>query len=186
LGHFFRFGGLYSGLAAFIQVWRIYSGLAHLYRFGGLYSGLSAFIQVWRIYSGLAHLHRFGGLYSGLSAFIQVWRHLFRFGAFIHVWRPLFSFGAFIHAHLFRFCGIYLDLAHLFRFGGLLVQFHPNLLESLQPQLSSPRLAVRKRAIICLGYLVMSCDQILYIKASIIQRLPTTPCSLVLRLQRIF
>ena len=50
------------------------------------------------------------------------------------------------------------------RFGGLLVQFHPNLLESLEPQLSSPRLAVRKRAIICLGYLVMSCDQILYIK----------------------
>lgn len=52
----------------------------------------------------------------------------------------------------------------LSRFGGLLVQFHPNLLDSLQPQLNSPRLAVRKRAIICLGYLVMSCDQILYIK----------------------
>jgi len=52
----------------------------------------------------------------------------------------------------------------LSRFGGLLVQFHPNLLESLQPQLKSPRMAVRKRAIICLGFLVMSCDQILYIK----------------------
>ena len=33
----------------------------------------------------------------------------------------------------------------LSRFGGLLVQFHPNLLEALQPQLKSPRLAVRKR-----------------------------------------
>ena len=52
----------------------------------------------------------------------------------------------------------------LFRFGGLLVQFHPNLVEALTPQLKSPRLAVRKRAIICLGHLVMSCDQTLYIR----------------------
>jgi len=52
----------------------------------------------------------------------------------------------------------------LSRFGGLLVQFHPNLLEALQPQLKSPRLAVRKRSIIALGHLVMSCDQTLYIK----------------------
>ena len=44
------------------------------------------------------------------------------------------------------------------------MQFHPNLLESLQPQLKSPRVAVMKRTIICLGQLVMSCDQILYIK----------------------
>ena len=51
-----------------------------------------------------------------------------------------------------------------FRFGGLLVQFHPSLVEALSPQLQSPRLAVRKRAIICLGHLVMSCDQTLYIK----------------------
>ena len=50
------------------------------------------------------------------------------------------------------------------RFGGLLVQFHPSLVEALSPQLQSPRLAVRKRAIICLGHLVMSCDQTLYIK----------------------
>ena len=50
------------------------------------------------------------------------------------------------------------------RFGGLLVQFHASLLEALQPQLKSGRLAVRKRAIICLGHLVMSCDQILYMK----------------------
>ena len=52
----------------------------------------------------------------------------------------------------------------LSRFGGLLVQFHPNLVEALSPQLKSPRLAVRKRAIICLGHLVMSCDQTLYIR----------------------
>merc|ERR1719452_156613 len=52
----------------------------------------------------------------------------------------------------------------LSRFGGLLVQFHPNLVEALSPQLKSPRLAVRKRAILCLGHLVMSCDQTLYIK----------------------
>jgi len=50
------------------------------------------------------------------------------------------------------------------RFGGLLVQFHPSLLEALSPQLKSPRLAVRKRSIIALGHLVMSCDQILYLK----------------------
>jgi len=52
----------------------------------------------------------------------------------------------------------------LSRFGGLLVQFHSSLLESLQPQLKSQRLAVRKRAIICMGHLVMSCDQVLYMK----------------------
>jgi len=52
----------------------------------------------------------------------------------------------------------------LSRFGGLLVQFHPKLLEALQPQLRSPRLAVRKRAILALGYLVMTCDQNLYAK----------------------
>jgi len=52
----------------------------------------------------------------------------------------------------------------LSRFGGLLVQFHPSLVEALSPQLQSPRLAVRKRAILCLGHLVMSCDQTLYMK----------------------
>jgi len=52
----------------------------------------------------------------------------------------------------------------LSRFGSLLVQFHPNLMDSLSPQLKSPRLAVRKRAIICLGHLVLSCDQALYTK----------------------
>lgn len=33
----------------------------------------------------------------------------------------------------------------LSRFGGLMVQYHPTLVEALQPQLKSPRLAVRKR-----------------------------------------
>ncbi|XP_071151834.1 cullin-associated NEDD8-dissociated protein 1-like [Mytilus edulis] len=39
----------------------------------------------------------------------------------------------------------------LSRFGGLLISFHPSIMQSLLPQLSSPRLAVRKRAIIALG-----------------------------------
>jgi len=51
----------------------------------------------------------------------------------------------------------------LSRFGGLLVQFHPSLEGALSPQLKSPRLAVRKRSIIALGHLVMSCDQTLYL-----------------------
>ena len=52
----------------------------------------------------------------------------------------------------------------LSRFGGLLVQFHSSLLGALSPQLKSPRLAVRKRSIIALGHLVMSCDQPLYLQ----------------------
>ncbi|CAB4064779.1 CAND1 [Lepeophtheirus salmonis] len=52
----------------------------------------------------------------------------------------------------------------LSRFGGLLIQFHPSLQEALTPQLKSPRLAVRKRSVIALGHLVMSCDQALYTK----------------------
>ena len=68
------------------------------------------------------------------------------------------KFGTIMIIYLF-FSG---DL--LQRFGGLLVQFHPSLLEALSPQLKSPRLAVRKRSIIALGHLVMSCDQILYLK----------------------
>ena len=40
----------------------------------------------------------------------------------------------------------------LSRFGGLLIQFHPNLLEALQPQLKSPRLAVRKRLVVCIKF----------------------------------
>ena len=39
----------------------------------------------------------------------------------------------------------------LSRFGGLLIQFHPNLLDALLPQLKSPRLAVRKRYVCAPG-----------------------------------
>lgn len=50
----------------------------------------------------------------------------------------------------------------LSRFGGLLVSFHPTILASLQPQLCSPRQAVRKRTIVALSHLVMSCNGALY------------------------
>ncbi|KAL3888576.1 hypothetical protein ACJMK2_001063 [Sinanodonta woodiana] len=52
----------------------------------------------------------------------------------------------------------------LSRFGGLLITFHSSILQSLLPQLSSPRLAVRKRAIIAIGYLVMSCNNTLFME----------------------
>ena len=45
-----------------------------------------------------------------------------------------------------------------------MVPFHADLLDALQPQLKSPRLAVRKRTILALGHLVMTCDQGLYVK----------------------
>ncbi|NXU53252.1 CAND1 protein, partial [Turnix velox] len=44
------------------------------------------------------------------------------------------------------------------RLGGTLHSFHPSILSCLLPQLSSPRLAVRKRAIIALGHLVLTCS----------------------------
>ncbi|KAL1115704.1 hypothetical protein AAG570_005994 [Ranatra chinensis] len=52
----------------------------------------------------------------------------------------------------------------LSRFGGLLVTFHAEILTALQPQLASPRQAVRKRTIVALSHLVMSCNQTLYTK----------------------
>ncbi|CAH0724756.1 unnamed protein product, partial [Brenthis ino] len=52
----------------------------------------------------------------------------------------------------------------LSRFGGLLISFHPMLLNSLLPQLASPRQAVRKRTIVALSHLVMSCNAALYNK----------------------
>uniref|UniRef100_A0A4W3IUM1 Cullin-associated and neddylation-dissociated 1 n=1 Tax=Callorhinchus milii TaxID=7868 RepID=A0A4W3IUM1_CALMI len=51
----------------------------------------------------------------------------------------------------------------LSRQGGLLVNFHPSILNCLLPQLTSPRLAVRKRTIIALGHLVMSCGNLVFI-----------------------
>lgn len=52
----------------------------------------------------------------------------------------------------------------LSRFGGLLISFHTVLLNSLLPQLASPRQAVRKRTIVALSHLVMSCNASLYNK----------------------
>uniref|UniRef100_A0A8C8SN09 Cullin associated and neddylation dissociated 2 (putative) n=1 Tax=Pelusios castaneus TaxID=367368 RepID=A0A8C8SN09_9SAUR len=46
----------------------------------------------------------------------------------------------------------------LSRLGGMLYSFHSSILNCLLPQLTSPRLAVRKRAIIALGYLVLTCN----------------------------
>uniref|UniRef100_A0A669CBB5 Cullin-associated and neddylation-dissociated 1 n=1 Tax=Oreochromis niloticus TaxID=8128 RepID=A0A669CBB5_ORENI len=51
----------------------------------------------------------------------------------------------------------------LCRYGGLLVNFHPSILSCLLPQLTSPRLAVRKRTIMALGHLVMSCGNLVFI-----------------------
>lgn len=45
----------------------------------------------------------------------------------------------------------------LARFGSVLVSSHSVILNALLPQLSSPRLAVRKRSIIAISYLVISC-----------------------------
>ncbi|NXI39912.1 CAND1 protein, partial [Galbula dea] len=46
----------------------------------------------------------------------------------------------------------------LSRLGGTLYSFHSSILNCLLPQLRSPRLAVRKRAIIALGHLVLTCS----------------------------
>lgn len=51
----------------------------------------------------------------------------------------------------------------LSRFGSLLVTFHPSIQQALLPQLASPRLAVRKRAIIAIAHLVMSCNNNLFV-----------------------
>ncbi|XP_077518379.1 cullin-associated and neddylation-dissociated 1 isoform X1 [Amblyomma americanum] len=52
----------------------------------------------------------------------------------------------------------------LSRFGALLLPCQPAIQEALLPQLASPRLAVRKRSITAIGYLVMSCSQGLFNK----------------------
>uniref|UniRef100_A0A7N8WV65 Cullin-associated and neddylation-dissociated 2 (putative) n=1 Tax=Mastacembelus armatus TaxID=205130 RepID=A0A7N8WV65_9TELE len=48
------------------------------------------------------------------------------------------------------------------RLSGALVSFHSSLLSSLLPQLTSPRMAVRKRSILALGHLVPSCSPALF------------------------
>ncbi|KAI1290335.1 Cullin-associated Nedd8-dissociated protein 1 [Halotydeus destructor] len=50
------------------------------------------------------------------------------------------------------------------RFGTLLVQYHPSIQAVLLPQLESQRLAVRKRSITALSYLLVSCSQTLFNK----------------------
>ena len=52
----------------------------------------------------------------------------------------------------------------LARFGSLLVSFHSPMVDALLPQLASPRLAVRKRTIVALSYLVVSCSTQIYTK----------------------
>ncbi|XP_075039823.1 cullin-associated NEDD8-dissociated protein 1-like isoform X1 [Mixophyes fleayi] len=44
------------------------------------------------------------------------------------------------------------------RLGGALFSFHPSIFSCLLPQLTSPRLAVRKRAVLALGLLVQTCN----------------------------
>ncbi|XP_068013837.1 cullin-associated NEDD8-dissociated protein 1-like isoform X1 [Melanerpes formicivorus] len=46
----------------------------------------------------------------------------------------------------------------LSRLGGTLCSFHSSILSCLLPQLTSPRLAVRKRASVALGHLVLTCS----------------------------
>ncbi|XP_015254133.1 PREDICTED: cullin-associated NEDD8-dissociated protein 1-like [Cyprinodon variegatus] len=48
------------------------------------------------------------------------------------------------------------------RLGGALVGFHSSLLSSLLPQLTSSRMAVRKRSILALGHLVPCCSPTLF------------------------
>lgn len=79
----------------------------------------------------------FGGIFEGL--FYSIWMKLSRFNWF---WVCVLS---------------------VLRQGGLLVNFHPSILTCLLPQLTSPRLAVRKRTIIALGHLVMSCGNMVFV-----------------------
>lgn len=48
------------------------------------------------------------------------------------------------------------------RFGSLLTPYHGSIQEALMPQLLSARLAVRKRSITALSYLLVSCNQNLF------------------------
>ncbi|XP_043934569.1 cullin-associated NEDD8-dissociated protein 1-like [Protopterus annectens] len=50
----------------------------------------------------------------------------------------------------------------LSRLGGTLLSFHPSILNCILPQLTSSRLAVRKRAIIALSQLVVTCSPTLF------------------------
>ncbi|XP_062843034.1 cullin-associated NEDD8-dissociated protein 2 [Trichomycterus rosablanca] len=52
------------------------------------------------------------------------------------------------------------------RLSSTLVSFHQSILTSLLPQLTSPRMAVRKRAIMALGHLVPSCSPAIFTQLS--------------------
>lgn len=60
------------------------------------------------------------------------------------------------------------------RLGAPLGTFHASLLHCLLPQLSSPRLAVRKRAVGALGHLAASCSTDLFVELAdhLVDRLP--------------
>ena len=49
-------------------------------------------------------------------------------------------------------------------FGTNLVSYHPQIFTFLITQLNSPRLAVRKRAILAIGYLVACCNSTLFLE----------------------
>lgn len=60
------------------------------------------------------------------------------------------------------------------RLGAPLGAFHASLLHCLLPQLSSPRLAVRKRAVGALGHLAAACSTDLFVELAdhLLDRLP--------------
>jgi hypothetical protein len=60
------------------------------------------------------------------------------------------------------------------RLGAPLGTFHASLLHCLLPQLSSPRLAVRKRAVGALGHLAAACSTDLFVELAdhLLDRLP--------------
>ncbi|GAB1291179.1 Cullin-associated NEDD8-dissociated protein 2 [Apodemus speciosus] len=62
----------------------------------------------------------------------------------------------------------------LSRLGAPLGAFHASLLHCLLPQLSSPRLAVRKRAVVALGHLAAACSTDLFVELAdhLVDRLP--------------
>nr|XP_040147369.1 cullin-associated NEDD8-dissociated protein 2 [Ictidomys tridecemlineatus] len=62
----------------------------------------------------------------------------------------------------------------LSRLGAPLGTFHASLLHCLLPQLSSPRLAVRKRAVVALGHLAAACSTDLFVELAdhLLDRLP--------------
>ena len=102
----------------------------------------------------------------------QIWRYSYSEGYFVNLSTSIFisqdinlySCGSV----MFFFFYMKLDLCILYKavfcflyelylsVTGLLISFHPSIMQSLLPQLASPRLAVRKRAIIAIGECIRS------------------------------